>query len=184
MDVEGRHVRPHGREIGLVLDVDALDAHRAAARGALGRRADFDDLVDVLGDGTPRARPVCAPRSPAGPPRVRPWISLRKRGRLPLRRAAGRLQLLLEPVTLLLEPIALLPQAVALALQLLPLALEPIALSLALLEVTPQPFVLALEILSRRRPPPPRHRHGGKKAYFDPRIYNAPRRRALTEYNQ
>jgi hypothetical protein len=71
VDVEGGHVRPYGREIGLVLDGDALGGDRAAARGARRRRQHLDDLVDVRGDGAPRAPTVRLPRLAAGAPRAR-----------------------------------------------------------------------------------------------------------------
>ena len=42
------------------------------------------------------------------------------------------------------------------------------------------PLAVVLPILAGFVRQPPRHRHGSKKAYFGPRIYNALRREALT----
>jgi len=50
------------------------------------------------------------------------------------------------------------------------------------LDLLPPPRVLVLDLVRRRRPPPPRHCHESKKAYRGPRIHNAPRRKALSEY--
>ncbi len=96
-----------------------------------------------------------------------------KGGGLPLRRAARRLQLLLEPI-------ALFSQAIPFVLDPLPLALDPFKLAPQPVVLLPQPLVLAFDLVPRRRLPPPRHRHGSKKAYLGPRIYNALRCQALT----
>src|SRR5205823_8891791 len=73
-------------------------------------------------------------------------------------------------------------QALPLVLDPLPLALGPLQLAPQALVLLPQPLDLAFAVVPRRRPPPPGHRHGCKKAYLGLRIYNALRRGTLTEY--
>src|SRR5207253_2889303 len=141
-----------------------------------------DNLVDVVRNGAPRARPVGPPGLAARPPGARIRRALRERRRLPLRRAPRCLQLLLEPIALLFEPIAFFLQALPLVLDPLPLALGPLQLAPQALVLLPQPLDLAFAVVPRRRPPPPGHRHGCKKAYLGLRIYNALRRGTLTEY--
>jgi hypothetical protein len=81
--------------------------------------------------------------------------------------AAGGLEVVAEPVALALDPFHIPPQA---------LVLLPQALDL--------PRLLAdssNQLLAGLLRQPPRHRHGSKKAYLSPRIYNALRREALTK---
>ncbi len=172
--VERRHVRAHRREIGLVLDIDALAADRSAARGALGRGQHLDDLVDVVGDRAPRPRAVRPPGLAVRPPRARTRRPLRERRRRPLRGPPCCLELLLQRVPLPLVAIALTLHACNRPPQPLVLFPQPLLLAALLAE-------LLLAVLTPLRRPPPHHRHADKKAYLDPRIYNAVRREALTK---
>jgi hypothetical protein len=150
--MEGRHMRLNRREIGLVLDVDALDGDLPATRGALRRRQHLDDLIDVLGHGPPRPAPVGRSGLAARTPRARMRSALREGRRLPLGCAARCLKLLLEPIALFAQPVPF-------ALDLLPLALRPLKLTPQSFDLLPQPLVLAVALLPRRRPPLPRHCH-------------------------
>src|SRR5207249_2028754 len=149
-------------------------------------------IVATFPNGTPS--PVCnhaahaRARGPtwdaAAPVAVELWRASRPWTRRPQRRAPRCLQLLLEPIALLFEPIAFFLQALPLVLDPLPLALGPLQLAPQALVLLPQPLDLAFAVVPRRRPPPPGHRHGCKKAYLGLRIYNALRRGTLTEYGQ
>jgi hypothetical protein len=106
---------------------------------------------------------------------------LRERRRLPLRRAARRLQLVPQPIPLALELIPLPLQPIPLALEVIPVAPQLLAVALDPLELLAQPLDLAgwvVRVAACHLPP----RHDGKKAYLTPRIYNAVRRATLNEY--
>ena len=95
MHVEGSHVRPHWREIGLVLHPHRFDAHGAAAHGTRPGRNTSTPASTCSGTARPawvrRRGPVCGPGAA-----VSASGALREKRRLPLGRAARRLQLLLR----------------------------------------------------------------------------------------
>ena len=115
-------MRPHWREIGLVLHPHRFDAHGAAAHGTRPGRNASTPASTCSGTARPawvrRRGPVCGPGAA-----VSASGALRERRRLPLGRAARRLQLLLE--------------LAALAFLALPLVLEPLNLALELLALAP-----------------------------------------------
>ena len=131
--VEATDEGPHIGELFLILGGDAGHLHRPGTMRTRGRQADRNHVVDRR-----RPRPLAMPSivtsgSPPRPARMTPRRALRERGRRPFRRAARKVECLLQPLVL--------------ALQSVPFAFETNPVAIGPFQLPTQPLNLARKVV-------------------------------------